>query len=220
MTEFASSTADGPGGTPGTLYIFIVLFSVLGFGCTEESSSEDETLRDRGILIDANIDAFIIDARPREVEDTGTDAEIEAAVCFKDEGSLRALSTHSVEPGADKLITRFDLNGDSVPEMIVRSKQTAAFTFTVYAGLELNVLGTFTVPGDTAPDFMKSDHLDVPIARPIPYAARSALYTIQRVRTKRSSSLLMPKTTLRLTESRFLGLRYPSLSSRAKAPPC
>ena len=136
MTKLDRSTADSQSGLSWTLYVSFVLFSVLGLGCTEESSSEDEALRDRGILIDANIDAFIIDARPREVEDTGTDAGVEAAVCFKDEGSLRALSTHSVEPGADKLITRFDLNGDSVPEMIVRSKQTAAFTFTVYAGLD------------------------------------------------------------------------------------
>ena len=56
-------------------------------------------------------------------------------------GSLLVLSTLNVEPGAEKLITRFDLNGDSVPEMVVRSKDSTAFT-TVYEDLS----STFWAP--------------------------------------------------------------------------
>ena len=174
-----------------------VLFSVLGLGCTEESSSEDEALRDRGILIDANIDAFIIDARPREVEDTGTDAGVEAAVCFKDEGALMVLSTLDVEPGAEKLITRFHLNGDSVPEMIVRSKDSAAFTFTVYEGLELNVLGAFTVPGDRGWIFKEERSTGPSDHGPFHTQPDQLLYTVQKGEAETVVQFTILKTTLR-----------------------
>ena len=64
---------------------------------------------------------------------------------------------------------------------------------------------------------MKSDHLDVPITAHSIRGPISSLHH-QKVRTKRSSSLLMPKTTLRLTESRFLGLRYPSCHPAPRRP--
>ncbi|MEE2758083.1 MAG: hypothetical protein VYA30_15600 [Myxococcota bacterium] len=150
--------------------------------CSGTSSDGDRIEVDRGILIDAGRDAYIVsrDGGAESMDVAFREPDAAPRRCLAQDVALQ--ETFRSEPivNADDLYARYEHNGDEQPELVVSAFDGSQTLHAIWSGNPPAELGRFEVPGDTPALFMGGDPHRDQRTQPIGYNDRAVLFTTQR----------------------------------------